>query len=169
MISMGWSCTKSKKDQPSPTIGTAYPKGKPSISLLALTNEKIRKWSGYNLPDHFVDSISISIRFIDGDGDIGRDTGDYNYICLPLWKFEGAFRPFRADSLNVVYKWRMGSAYLNKQTEMVNFSPTTRNLQLLSESQDSSQVTIKFLIHIKDNAGHESDTLETPETVLRFY
>lgn len=140
----------------------------PEISYLEMKKMKVIGSSGYK------DSVVISLYFKDGDGDLGNYTST-NYFCDVFAKLNGDFaKVIIQDSVLPI-------TYLDKNGTFPSLNPDGRqgpiegslnygaSLDLRFYIKDSSSYTLKFKVYVKDNAGHSSNTIETPEVTIRNY
>jgi len=140
----------------------------PEISFLELKKMKVLGSSGYK------DSVIISLYFKDGDGDLGNTTSE-NYFTDVYAKLNGEYKQV------VVTDTTTPITYLKKNGRFPSLNPDGRqgplegslnygvSLDLRFYIKDSSSYTLKFNIYIKDNAGHSSNTIETPEITVNNY
>ena len=116
------------------------------------------------------DSVVISIKFQDGDGDLGlsetekevaQATDDFNYLIQPLRKRRGVFQAYTPL---LPY-----SGYFPQLKNDGKPGPIEGNLLYKVEffhSFTPKNDTLKFEIQIKDRAGNISNKIETRELVV---
>ncbi len=116
------------------------------------------------------DSVVISIRFKDGDGDLGTsDNTQINYFVDVYGKLDGEFK-------KVVMNDTIPILYLSKNSTFFSLNPDGRQGPLEGTLdfgigtyidkrpyKDSVNYTLKFNVYIKDNAGNKSNMIETSE------
>jgi hypothetical protein len=145
-----------------PTFPTA-----PVISFLGLKKIKVFGSS------KFKDSVTISLTFKDGDGDLGNYNST-NYFAEMYVKQDGNFK-------QVLKKDTIPNDYLNKNGRFPPLNPDGRqgplegqldygaSVEFIGKFGDSSAVDVKFRIYIKDNAGNSSNTIETSVERINIY
>lgn len=113
------------------------------------------------------DSAILSITFSDGDGDIGGGpSGDGNFfITYYFWNvdsnkyilYKDPTHTFLYDTIDVRSFPSPSDAYKNK--------PISGEIALLMSPfrPDNSIKKLKMTCYIKDNAGHKSNPVETPD------
>jgi hypothetical protein len=139
----------------------------PEISFLEMKKIKTMGSSGYK------DSVTITLSFKDGDGDLGSYETQ-NYFADLLAKQDGVFK-------KIVVKDTIPVVYLDKNGTFPPLNPDGRqgpiegtlsygvSTELAKYFGNLANVSIKFKVYIKDNAGHSSNTIETPEVTIRNY
>lgn len=139
----------------------------PEISFLDIKKIKTQGSSGAK------DSVTITLSFKDGDGDLGS-TETQNYFAELQAKQDGVFK-------QIVVKDTIPIVYLDKNGKFPPLNPDGRqgpiegtlsygvSTELAKYFGDSSSVSVKFKVYIKDNAGHPSNTIETPEVTILNY
>ena len=139
----------------------------PEITFLELKKQKTQGSSGAK------DSVTITLSFKDGDGDLGSYRTQ-NYFADLLAKQNGVFK-------QIVVKDTIPVVYLDKNGTFPPLNPDGRqgpiegtlsygvSTELAKYFGDSSSVTVKFKVYIKDNAGHSSNTIETTEVNIINY
>ncbi len=152
-----------------------YPKV-PEITFLSVTKQKINQKRG---PGNFVtiDSVTISLYFKDGDGDLGRSDDTENYFCRVLMKQKDTFKDILVlDTLTKKYVPipKNGRFFpLNVDGRQgpiegtLNFGPSLNFYAYVSDSV--VDYTLKFQIYIKDNAGNASNVVETTPVLVNLY
>ncbi|MDJ1493925.1 hypothetical protein QNI19_13360 [Cytophagaceae bacterium DM2B3-1] len=130
------------------------------------------------------DTLYISVKFQDGDGDIGReantDTSDWNYKIIPYKKFRGEFVPvvfedaqseklfIRGTTIPVLKPDGRKGPIEGTMTQII-LGITQVNLFPLTP-EDSMKLLfndiVKFKIQIKDEAGHLSNEVESDEVQI---
>ncbi|MFT5886678.1 MAG: hypothetical protein ACI9IP_003146 [Arcticibacterium sp.] len=118
------------------------------------------------------DSVIITIKFKDGDGDLGVNLGedqidtvggktDFNYLLTNFRKVNGSFLKFESSEVSsgyfpkLLYEEKPGAieGKLNYSYDFIHaFTPKLD--------------TLKFEVQIKDRAGNFSNVIETDEIVL---
>ncbi len=115
------------------------------------------------------ESAEISIKFKDGDGDIGTTTNDttknlwvnYYYKDTITQKYIAFCYACGTDSLK--------TAYVVKQTEgSYQGKPISGELSVkLQQYRHSKKIkNIKYVIYLYDKAGNKSNVITTPELVV---
>lgn len=140
-------------------------------------------------PSLRIDTLLITVKFQDGDGDLGieatADTNLWNYYIVPYKKFKGEFtrttfsstsnvdsarnNPFIGQFLPVLKKdGRAGpiEGTLTYRIDILQYN------EFPLDDKDSLAIlqndTIKVQIYLKDRAGHRSNVVESdPFAVLR--
>lgn len=145
----------------------------PEISYVSIS-----KQIGYVTAGNFtekIDSVVISIKFKDGNGDLGTEIqGADNYMCAVFFKDSvdflpivdsatgkildknGTFRPLNTDGLEGPIEGTL------------NYGVTVSDLEG-SIYDGREKYTLKFQVSIKDNAGHKSNMIETDPIDIQFY
>jgi hypothetical protein len=139
----------------------------PEITFLELKKQKTQGSSGLK------DSVTITLSFKDGDGDLGSYETQ-NYFADLLAKQEGVFKKIiKNDTIPDVYLDKNGTfPPLNPDGRQGPIEGTLSygvSTELAKYFGDSSSVSVKFKVYIKDNAGHSSNTIETPEITIVNY
>ena len=151
-----------------------YPKT-PEISFLNISKKAVYKYVGPSSPRVLTDSVTISLYFKDGNGDIGRNDDTDNFFCKVFLKKNGRFY----DLIDSTDKTKPATI-VDKNGRFFSLNPDGRqgpiegilnygprlNLTLLV---DSTYYILKFQVHIKDNNGNASNVVETPEIGVRLY
>ena len=119
------------------------------------------------------DSITISLAFKDGDGDLGA-YGTSNYFAELFVKKDGIFT-------QILEKDTIPDIFINKNGTFPPLNPDGRqgpiegelnyavSIELLKTFGNSASFVAKFKVYIKDNAGNSSNTIETSEVTIRNY
>lgn len=110
------------------------------------------------------DSILLTIGFTDGDGDIGRDDGTFDLFITDT---RDSFMP-PAYRLPRVPEQGIGNG-ISGEISFVVYTTCC----FFPDGQDPCTVnpafptdTLRYLIYLRDRAGHQSNVLETPPIVL---
>lgn len=138
----------------------------PSIEFESITKEvRLDAFQGVNK-----DSITIGVRFRDGDGDLGLSDAEidvaqrnqsFNYLIEPFRKVRGSFQPAQtAITLNGFYP-RLKIEDKPAPLEGVLYYSIDYPHPFTPAND-----TLKFLVQIKDRAGNLSNQVETTEIVL---
>ncbi|MDJ1479657.1 hypothetical protein QNI16_04115 [Cytophagaceae bacterium YF14B1] len=129
------------------------------------------------------DTLYISIKFQDGDGDIGREANtdtSWNYRIIPYKKFRGEFIPVVFEDAESERIWTQGTIIPvlkpdgrkgpieGTMTQIILGTTQVEEFPLLPE--DSMKFLfndiVKFKIQIKDQAGHLSNEVESDEVQI---
>ncbi len=116
------------------------------------------------------DSVVVTVRFQDGDGDLGLDeeskreaqkTDDFNYLVRPFRKVNGTFQSFVPG---VPFSGYFPQLKLDEKPGPIEgtLGYTIEFIHAFTPKRD----TVKFEIQIKDRAGNLSNTVETDEIIL---
>lgn len=118
------------------------------------------------------DSLILTIKFQDGDGDLGLDTRDsvlkkqgFNYIVKPFRKKKGVFEEFANNG--VTY-----SGYFIRLKTDGKTGPIEGTLDYSVDFLQDFVVkkdTVKFQVTIRDRAGNLSNTVESSIMVLNEF
>lgn len=153
----------------------------PEISFVSISKTIVFEDQG---PNEVVksDSVTISIYFKDGNGDLGSiNASNENYFCKVYLKQGNEFNVLldstRYDSLTkkqIVIPLTKNGTYppLNPDGRLgpiegtLNFSPS---LRLLAVLPNLNKYTLKFEVYILDNAGNKSNTVETSPIDIEVY
>lgn len=134
-----------------------YPK-EPVIAFKNMTRSVLRQGTGTS------DTTHVTITFTDGDGDLG-DTDSLNVFVIDgrdqflKSKFRIPFIPEEGVGNGI-----SGEITLRLNTSCCIFPGNV--LPPCSPSTDFPTDTLRYIIYIKDRAGHESNRIETGEIVL---
>jgi len=124
-----------------------------------------------------LDTIAITIKFQDGDGDVGivanPDTSTWNYFITPYKKFRGVWRKVRFPDPSSESAFTRPFVPVLKEdgrsgpiegilTYKVDI---TQRIEFPIDEMDSltflNEDTLKFEIFIRDRAGNRSNTVES--------
>jgi hypothetical protein len=118
------------------------------------------------------DSLILTIKFQDGDGDLGLDTRDsvlrkqgFNYVIKPFRKKKGVFEEFTNNG--VPY-----SGYFIRLKSDGKIGPIEGTLDYsvdFFQNSVAKKDSIKFQVTIKDRAGHLSNTVESSIIILNEF
>lgn len=118
------------------------------------------------------DSLILTIKFQDGDGDLGLDTRDsvlkkqgFNYIVKPFRKRRGVFVEFPNNG--VTY-----SGYFIRLRTDGKAGPIEGTLDYSVDFLQDFVVkkdTVKFQVTIRDRAGNLSNTVESSNIILNEF
>jgi hypothetical protein len=120
----------------------------------------------------------LQIGYTDGDGDIGltqNDTlppYDYNLFMKYFEKQNGVFKEVYITYFND-YTQKLDTLVMNARIPVL--TPAGRNKSIKGIIQDTIFInnydspydTVRFEVYIKDRALHESNTVTTPEIVIK--
>jgi hypothetical protein len=137
----------------------------PHIEYVSLT--KIQNTSGYD------DKGTLKLSFTDGDGDIGLSDADtqapfdsasvyfYNFFITYFEKQHGIYKevalPFSNNSRIPI---------INPDAENKSIQGTIE-IELFINNYFSTYDTIKFDCYIVDRALHQSNTISTPDIIIK--
>lgn len=156
-----------------------YPKG-PTIQFDNLNVKPVTYYDEYNIK-YQVDSLYTTIRFQDGDGDIGNDPANSAYVDFfadPYKKINGVFtRVDFYDNLQVGDNYNGLLPDLNPSHipgpidgKITNIPPALLaprpGYPYPSTYPFKKDDTLKFHIRIRDRAGNYSNWVETTEFIL---
>jgi hypothetical protein len=128
-----------------------------------LTSERTRK-------DVFKDSVSISINFRDGDGDLGvnqnqitelTEKGKYNYIVRRFLKLKGKFVLFDSSPNN-----SGNFAVLKKGIKKGPIEGTINYFIEFLPLKSLKSDTLRFEIQIMDQANNQSNIITTDSVLV---
>ncbi len=111
----------------------------PEIEFISVTPQNVHE---------FTDSLVFTIKYKDGDGDLGENNPDAENLFL-------------TDSRNnVIYKFRIPqlAPYNSKIIIEGNLNVTLVNTAIID---GSSSQTFAYSIYVKDRAGNQSNTITT--------
>jgi hypothetical protein len=118
----------------------------PEIEFVSVTPGNVQEYA---------DSLVFTIKYRDGDGDLGENTS-------------GAENFFLADSRNnVIYKFRIPQLAPDNSSIIIegNLNVTLANTAIIDGSNSQ---TFTYSIYVKDRAGNQSNTVVTsPVTVTQ--
>ena len=118
----------------------------PEIEFISVTPGNVQEYA---------DSLVFTIKYRDGDGDLGENTS-------------GAENFFLADSRNnVIYKFRIPQLAPDNSSIIIegNLNVTLANTAIIDGSNSQ---TFTYSIYVKDRAGNQSNTVVTsPVTVTQ--
>ncbi len=131
-----------------------------------------------------VDTLLITVKFRDGDGDLGikanPDTNQWNYFITPYKKVKGDFVQVRFSDLASQNTFSRGFVPVLKNDEkkgpiegfLTYRAPIFQFKEFPISEEDSLDIlnndTIKVEIYLKDRAGNRSNTVESaPFAVLQ--
>ncbi len=118
----------------------------PEIEFVSVTPGNVQEYA---------DSLVVTIKYRDGDGDLGENTS-------------GAENFFLADSRNnVIYKFRIPQLAPDNSSIIIegNLNVTLANTAIIDGSNSQ---TFTYSIYVKDRAGNQSNTVVTsPVTVTQ--
>lgn len=120
------------------------------------------------------DSIIVSIKYQDGDGDLGYDTEeigaevprtDYNYVVKTLRKVKGAFVEYkRLETLSGFFPRLKNDSKPGPIEGKLSY-----RIEFYTAFEPFKNDTIRFEIYIKDRAGNKSNTtLSDPIIINQF-
>jgi hypothetical protein len=124
------------------------------------------------------DSVSISISFKDGDGDLGTDNAEVNYFCRVRVKVGNEFKDI-IDTLSDETK--LNPIIIDKNGSIPPLNPDGKkraldgiinygvDLAFFAYLQEAKVYVFKFVIYVKDNAGNMSNVIETSEVEANIY
>jgi len=121
----------------------------------------------------YKDSVVISVKFRDGDGDLGyvqREIdsladvgGGQNFIVRQFRKVHGEYLEYDALESQSGYFHRLSGDKQGPIEGTIHYS----GIQVYHSFYPYAKDTVKFEIHILDRAGHISNTIRTDSVVLR--
>ncbi len=118
----------------------------PEIEFISVTPQNVQEYT---------DSLVFTIKYRDGDGDLGENDPDAENFFL-------------ADSRNnVIYKFRIPQLAPDNSSIIIegNLNVTLANTAIVD---GSSSQTFSYSIYVKDRAGNQSNTVVTsPVTVTQ--
>lgn len=118
----------------------------PEIEFISVTPGSVQEYA---------DSLVFTIKYRDGDGDLGENTSNAENFFL-------------ADSRNnVIYKFRIPQLAPDNSNIIIegNLNVTLANTAIID---GSSSETFTYSIYVKDRAGNQSNTVVTsPVTVTQ--
>ena len=118
----------------------------PEIEFISVTPQNVQEYT---------DSLVFTIKYRDGDGDLGENDPDAENFFL-------------ADSRNnVIYKFRIPQLAPDNSSIIIegNLNVTLANTAIID---GSASQTFTYSIHLKDRAGNQSNTVVTlPVTVIQ--
>ena len=142
----------------------------PQISFLSLNKQTIYQNNGAGSTKK-VDSVTIALYFKDGNGDLGRSDGIENYFCKVLHKVNDHFEEIKDTVENTI---------VNRNGSFMPLSPDGKAAPIEGTLYYGPNVdfggyiidtiyTLKFQTYIQDNAGNNSNIIETPEITVHVY
>lgn len=122
----------------------------------------------------YKDSVVISIKFKDGDGDLGYDQQEIdslakagaapNFVVKQFRKVNGAFVEYvPLESLSGFFH-RLSSEKPGPIEGTLHY----RGIQIFHTFYPYAKDTVKFEVYIRDRAGNISNTIETEPVVLKW-
>ncbi|HAR20177.1 MAG TPA: hypothetical protein DCR46_05905 [Cytophagales bacterium] len=148
----------------------------PEITFLSVNKQTITSYGVGIISKR--DSVTISLYFKDGDGDLGSDDSNagLNLFCKVLRKIENGYSqiPVYDTNKNFLY-------YIDKNGRFPSLNPDGRQgpiegtlnygptLDFRSVIKDTNRYTLKFQIYMKDNNGNTSNTVETNDVLIENY
>ena len=128
------SCKKDKRSEPLEKISTV-----PEIEILSISPTTINEF----------DEVIITIKYTDGDGDLGFEDADDNSIYVT------------DNRAGIVNEFHLGPIAPIGQAIVIegNLPINLENVLLLNENQSTEQAN--FSIQIKDRAGNLSNIVTT--------
>lgn len=117
------------------------------------------------------DSIIVSVKFKDGDGDLGfnaEEIGskvpqtDYNYVVKSFRKIKGVFTQYTTSETLSGFYPRLKT---DDKTGPIEGKLSYR-IELYTAFSPFKKDTVKFEVFIKDRAGNKSNTIETTPVIL---
>ncbi len=111
----------------------------PEIEFISVTPANVQEYA---------DSLVFTIKYRDGDGDLGENTSDAENFFL-------------ADSRNnVIYKFRIPQLAPDNSSIIIegNLNVTLANTAIID---GSASQTFTYSIYVKDRAGNQSNTVIT--------
>jgi hypothetical protein len=148
----------------------------PEITFLSVNKQTITSYGVGIISKR--DSVTISLYFKDGDGDLGTDNSNagLNLFCKVLRKTENGYSqiPVYDTNNNFLYFIDKNGRFPSLNPDgrqgpiegILNYGPT---LDFRSVIKDTNSYTLKFQIYIKDNSGNSSNTLETNDVLIQNY
>jgi hypothetical protein len=127
--------------------------------------EFLRMSKGFMKQDQFnTDSVLLVVGFTDGDGDIGRDDGTFDLFITDT---RDSFMP-PAYRLPRVPEQGIGNGISGEISFVVYttccFFPDGQDPCTVNPSYPTD--TLRYLIYLRDRAGHQSNVIETPPILL---
>ncbi len=121
----------------------------------------------------YKDSIVISVKFKDGDGDLGYEQreidslrqrgGGQNFIIKQFRKDKGKYVEYIPLDPLPLYFHRLSSDKPGPLEGIIHYN----GVQLLHSFYPYARDTIRFEVYIKDRAGNTSNTVVTDSVVVR--
>lgn len=121
----------------------------------------------------YKDSVVISVKFKDGDGDLGyeqweidslRKNGDgYNYIVKQYRKNRGVYEPFTTADSQSGYFHRLFSDKPGPLEGTLHYS----GVEIYHAFYPYKNDTLKFDVTIRDRAGNASNTITTDSIIVK--
>jgi len=144
----------------------------PEIAFVSV--KKLTVYDTDNKPTK--DSVTVSISFKDGDGDLGTSDADViNYYTDVYALQNGEYKQvIEKDTIPIVYHTKNGRfPALNPDGRQ---GPVEGTLErgfstylIFKPFNDSAAYTLKWKIYIKDNNGHSSNVIETtPVRIVNY-
>ena len=156
------------------TLGSCYKEPnfslKPEIEFASISKDiRLDQFTGAKK-----DSIIVSVKFQDGDGDLGYNTEeigkvvkqtDYNYIVKSFRKNKGVFVPFEPfETLSGFYP------RLNTDDKVGPIEGTlSYRIEIETAFWPVKKDTVKFAVTIKDRSGNISNTVESTPIVINAF
>ena len=139
----------------------------PAIEFEAITKDiRLDQFTGAKK-----DSIIVSIKFKDGDGDLGLNSEErgtdakqpnYNYVVKSYRKIKGTFTAFNTPETLSGFYPRLKTDDKNGPIEGI----LRYRIEIETAFWPVKKDTVKFEVYIKDRAGNQSNTIETTPIVL---
>lgn len=115
------------------------------------------------------DSADFSVKFTDGDGDIGVDESDttktlyvnYYYKDTITQKYIGYYNPLTNDTLKTGY-------VVKKPSDAYKGIPITGEVRVrIQKYRHSKKIkNIRYVVYLLDAAGNKSNVITTPDFVV---
>ena len=121
----------------------------------------------------YKDSVVVSVKFRDGDGDLGyvqseidslaRMGGGHNFLVKQFRKAKGRYVPYDPLESQSGYFHRLSGDKPGPIEGKIHY----RGIQVYHSFYPYAKDTVKFEIYIRDRAGNISNTILTDSVILR--
>lgn len=121
----------------------------------------------------YKDSVIISVKFHDGDGDLGyeqweidslaRIGGGHNFLVKQFRRVNGSYVPYEPLELLSGYFHRLSGDKPGPIEGKIRY----RGIQVYHSFYPYAKDTVKFEVYIRDRAGNKSNTIMTDSVILR--
>lgn len=121
----------------------------------------------------YKDSVVISIKFKDGDGDLGytqseidslRNTSNYNYVVNQFRKVSGEYVPYVPIEPYSGYFFQISNEKPGPLEGIIHYN----GVQIYHSFYPFPKDSIRFEVYIKDRAGNISNTITTDPVYVRY-
>jgi len=121
----------------------------------------------------YKDSVVISVKFKDGDGDLGYTQreidslaergGGHNFLVKQFRRVKGNYVPYEPLESQSGYFHRLSGDKPGPIEGTIHYS----GIQVYHSFYPYAKDTVKFEIYIRDRAGNTSNTIMTDSVILR--